>query len=244
MFQEKVPRLRDADLLLVLGTSLKVHPFAALTGLVPAGCPRVLINMERAGDVGARADDVVLLGRCDDVVRDLCAALGWAEELEREWAQTELLVPLDVVAAKDVGAGVDVDAGAGTGADQGVEQGEETTEVQAVELGVEQKADAKDAFLAEAEAVAGEKARALAGEPAVQGSEADAEDARVEDEVEKLADKIGKALEISGSGGGSGEERAETGLPAGLASGGAPSEQPSERAQVQEEKEVAAKEKL
>ncbi|KAH9922864.1 DHS-like NAD/FAD-binding domain-containing protein, partial [Epithele typhae] len=89
LFHQTVPKLREADLLIVIGTSLKVNPFAALTGFVPDDCPRVLINMERAGDIGRRADDVVLLGRCDDVVRELGAALGWADELEREWAKTD-----------------------------------------------------------------------------------------------------------------------------------------------------------
>lgn len=97
LFQQTVPKLRGADLLLVIGTSLKVHPFASLTGLVPESCPRVLINMEPAGDIGARPEDVVLLGRCDEIVRELARALGWEAELDREWAKTEILVPLDTL---------------------------------------------------------------------------------------------------------------------------------------------------
>ncbi|EIW59108.1 NAD-dependent deacetylase sirtuin-2, partial [Trametes versicolor FP-101664 SS1] len=89
VFHQKVPRLRSADLLIVIGTSLTVHPFASLTSLVPEGCPRVLINMDPAGDFGGRADDVTLLGRCDEIVRDLCRELGWEEELDREWGKTE-----------------------------------------------------------------------------------------------------------------------------------------------------------
>lgn len=99
-----MPRLRSADLLIVIGTSLTVHPFASLTSLVPAGCPRVLINMDPAGDFGARADDVTLLGRCDEIVRDLCRELGW-EELDREWGKTEILRPLEqlLVATPETG---------------------------------------------------------------------------------------------------------------------------------------------
>lgn len=52
-------------------------------------CPRVLINIERVGDLGSRRDDVVLLGKCDDVVRELCEELGWSEELEKLWAETQ-----------------------------------------------------------------------------------------------------------------------------------------------------------
>lgn len=74
-----------------MGTSLTVHPFASLTQLVPESCPRVLINMDVAGDIGSRPDDIILLGKTDDVVRDLCAELGddWAEELDAMWKETE-----------------------------------------------------------------------------------------------------------------------------------------------------------
>ena len=73
--------MRQADLLIVIGTSLKVHPFASLTGMVPKECPRILINMEPAGDIGMRPDDVVLLGRCDEIIQELARELGWEEEL-------------------------------------------------------------------------------------------------------------------------------------------------------------------
>ncbi|KAH9891562.1 DHS-like NAD/FAD-binding domain-containing protein [Cubamyces lactineus] len=96
-FHMTVPRLREADLLIVIGTSLTVRPFASLTTLVPEGCPRVLINMDPAGDIGTRPDDVVLLGRCDDIVRKICRELGWEKELDREWAKTEIMKPLDAL---------------------------------------------------------------------------------------------------------------------------------------------------
>lgn len=73
-----------------MGTSLTVHPFASLAGMADRqSCPRVLINIERVGDLGSRRDDVVLLGKCDDVVRELCEELGWSEELEKLWAETQ-----------------------------------------------------------------------------------------------------------------------------------------------------------
>lgn len=84
-----MPNLRNADLLFVIGTSLTVQPFASLASLVPAHCPRVLINLDLVGDFGSRPDDVVCLGKCDDVVRDLCKELGWADELEAAWKETE-----------------------------------------------------------------------------------------------------------------------------------------------------------
>ena len=80
-----MPNLRDADLLFVIGTSLTVHPFASLANMPGELCPRVLINMEQVGNIGRRRDDVVLLGECDRVVRDVCRERGWEDELIELW---------------------------------------------------------------------------------------------------------------------------------------------------------------
>ena len=77
-----------ADLCIVMGTSLTVHPFASLPGFCSDGIPRLLINNERVGGLGSRADDVLLLDDCDTGVRKLAKALGWLEELEALWART------------------------------------------------------------------------------------------------------------------------------------------------------------
>lgn len=78
-----------ADLCFVMGTSLSVQPFASLPGFCGEGVPRVLINLERVGSLGSRADDVLLLGDCDSGVRTLAAAMGWAEELDALWADID-----------------------------------------------------------------------------------------------------------------------------------------------------------
>lgn len=78
----------DADLCFVMGTSLSVQPFASLPGFCAEGVPRVLINLERVGSLGSRADDVLLLGDCDSGVRTFAAAMGWAEELETLWTES------------------------------------------------------------------------------------------------------------------------------------------------------------
>ncbi|KAI0564281.1 Sirtuin [Gracilaria domingensis] len=62
-----------ADLLLVLGTSLRVAPVARIPGFFDSKVPRVLINRE---PVPARFD-VELLGDCDHVVACLRKELGW-----------------------------------------------------------------------------------------------------------------------------------------------------------------------
>ena len=80
--------MADSALHLVIGTSLQVQPFASLTYFVPRSCPRVLINLEEAGDLGTRRDDVLLLGKCDDVIKELAEELGWLKELKATWAET------------------------------------------------------------------------------------------------------------------------------------------------------------
>lgn len=74
-----------ADLVIVMGTSLSVHPFATLPTLPAETVPRLLFNMVSVGDFGSRLDDVVVLGDCDSGVRKLADALGWRDELEELW---------------------------------------------------------------------------------------------------------------------------------------------------------------
>lgn len=49
---------RQADLLIVMGTSLKVQPFAGLIYRVSKTCPRILINREAAGESGSRDPEI------------------------------------------------------------------------------------------------------------------------------------------------------------------------------------------
>lgn len=88
-FRQNVPLIRDADLLIVMGTSLTVSPFAQLPQLVRGFTPRLLINLERVGDLGSRRNDVLYLGKCDDGVREFAKACGWLKELEDRWAKTK-----------------------------------------------------------------------------------------------------------------------------------------------------------
>ncbi|KAJ2780791.1 NAD-dependent protein deacetylase sirtuin-2 [Coemansia javaensis] len=80
------------DLLVVMGTSLQVQPFASLVAEVGAAVPRLLINRERVGDSGAAGfdfdgmrgsvhRDALVLGDCDEACRLLAERLGWADDL-------------------------------------------------------------------------------------------------------------------------------------------------------------------
>jgi len=75
----------EADLAIVMGTSLSVQPFASLPSRVSEGVPRVLFNNQSVGDFGSRLDDVVVIDDCDNAVRKLADALGWRGELEELW---------------------------------------------------------------------------------------------------------------------------------------------------------------
>ncbi|KAJ7701462.1 DHS-like NAD/FAD-binding domain-containing protein [Mycena rosella] len=88
-FITAIPNVAKADLLIIMGTSMTVHPFAGLAERASSNCPRVLINLDLVGSIGKRPNDVVLLGKCDDVVRKLCKELGWEDELLALWAKTE-----------------------------------------------------------------------------------------------------------------------------------------------------------
>ncbi|CAO3573213.1 unnamed protein product [Mortierella alpina] len=84
----------SCDLLIVLGTSLKVEPFNKLIAKVSPRCPRLLINRERAGEElhsGFDFDDkqkytiqrdALFLGSCDEGVKKLAALCGWEDELQ------------------------------------------------------------------------------------------------------------------------------------------------------------------
>ncbi|XP_057693416.1 NAD-dependent protein deacetylase sirtuin-3, mitochondrial isoform X2 [Corythoichthys intestinalis] len=74
-----------ADLLIIMGTSLEVEPFASLAGAVRGSVPRLLINRDLVGPFAlqnSRPCDVVLLGDIVSGVHSLVDALGWNQELE------------------------------------------------------------------------------------------------------------------------------------------------------------------
>jgi NAD-dependent histone deacetylase SIR2 len=86
----------QADLILIIGTSLKVFPFAGLAGVVREQCPRVLINNEQVGDFtlypGPEAAkpilyrDVFLSGDAQQTVKALAAKLGLGKTIEAAYA--------------------------------------------------------------------------------------------------------------------------------------------------------------
>lgn len=97
------------DLLIVMGTSLQVQPFASLVSKVPTNTPRLLINKEKTGEgesflgmlgFGGGMDfdsdkayrDVAWLGNCDDGCLALADLLGWKKELEELVQQEHMAI--------------------------------------------------------------------------------------------------------------------------------------------------------
>ncbi|XP_063972468.1 NAD-dependent protein deacetylase Sirt2 [Diachasmimorpha longicaudata] len=91
----------QADLLIIMGSSLVVEPFASLINMVPATCPRLLINREKVGiqdrlsrlfgfrqgfvfdpKASELGRDVAFVGDCDTGCKLLAEKLGWGDELE------------------------------------------------------------------------------------------------------------------------------------------------------------------
>ncbi|XP_006619182.1 NAD-dependent protein deacetylase sirtuin-2 isoform X1 [Apis dorsata] len=90
----------QADLLIIMGSSLVVQPFASLVDRVRPNCPRLLINKEKVGTqdrlsrlLGLRhglmfdthsagGRDVAWLGDCDTGCQLLADKLSWGDELK------------------------------------------------------------------------------------------------------------------------------------------------------------------
>ncbi|XP_055376381.1 NAD-dependent histone deacetylase sirtuin-1 [Condylostylus longicornis] len=73
----------ECDLLIVIGSSLKVRPVALIPNLIPPNIPQVLINLEQLPHMDF---DVELLGDSDTTISNLCQMLGgeWLEICPKE----------------------------------------------------------------------------------------------------------------------------------------------------------------
>ncbi|KAH9840078.1 SIR2-domain-containing protein [Rhodofomes roseus] len=65
---------QQIDLLIIIGTSLKVTPVSDIIANLPHSVPQILINKTPIRHINP---DIVLLGNADDVVLHLCRKLGW-----------------------------------------------------------------------------------------------------------------------------------------------------------------------
>ncbi|CCG81257.1 Chromatin regulatory protein sir2 [Taphrina deformans PYCC 5710] len=80
-FKTQIMKDKDeADLVLCIGTSLRVQPVADIPRLIPKHIPQIFISREKAGR--EYVFDVELLGTCDSYVSHLVKQLGLTQEFE------------------------------------------------------------------------------------------------------------------------------------------------------------------
>jgi NAD-dependent SIR2 family protein deacetylase len=89
IFFENLPKdVESADILIIMGTSLRVAPANSLVWRVPRSSLRLLVNREPAGNhLGMSFDedatrDYFAEGDCDDMLLELMEHLGWVNELK------------------------------------------------------------------------------------------------------------------------------------------------------------------
>jgi len=85
----------QCDLLIVMGTSLTVHPFASLINQVPETCPRLLLNLKTVGETNFYSShgfdfneatnyrDVRELDYCDSAVKKFASYCGWEQDFDK-----------------------------------------------------------------------------------------------------------------------------------------------------------------
>jgi NAD-dependent histone deacetylase SIR2 len=61
---------------------LEVYPFAGIADAMPRHVPRLLLNRDRVGSFGNRAQDSIILGDIVQTIQQLADALGWGKELK------------------------------------------------------------------------------------------------------------------------------------------------------------------
>jgi len=79
-FFQAIDEIDKADLVIVMGTSLKVLPFASLVTMVPNHVPIVYVNRENSKIY--RDNFLFMEGNIDDQVHELIKDLGWEKKLE------------------------------------------------------------------------------------------------------------------------------------------------------------------
>jgi len=92
-FHDSMKKDKDeCDLLIVIGSSLKVRPVALIPNILPGHVPQILINRERLSNMKF---DVELLGDSDVIIDQLCHMLGedWDEGRSSDTPLTFLKSP-------------------------------------------------------------------------------------------------------------------------------------------------------
>ena len=87
----------ECDLLLIIGTSLTVMPFASLVTETASDVPRLYLNLSKPGDSGllgwamgmarnvdlSRATDVQVREKCDETTKKIVAMMDWQDDFDQ-----------------------------------------------------------------------------------------------------------------------------------------------------------------
>lgn len=90
-FHQTMAKDKDiCDLLIVIGSSLKVRPVALIPSSIPPNVPQILINREPLKHL---TFDVELLGDCDVIIKELCSRLGedWLQVIGTQHALQQIV---------------------------------------------------------------------------------------------------------------------------------------------------------
>jgi NAD-dependent histone deacetylase SIR2 len=78
-FSSSLEEIDKADLVFIMGTSLKVSPFNLIVDIIPKNCPVVLINRENPGVY--RQKFLFIEGDIDNSLQIIMESCGWNEDL-------------------------------------------------------------------------------------------------------------------------------------------------------------------
>lgn len=100
--QSYAPRLEEdkskVDLLVIIGTSLKVEPVNDMLLEIPPHVPQIWISKDRCTREGVKVD-IELLGECDLILEEIARRAGWSAALEeRLWENRktgDTQIPMD-----------------------------------------------------------------------------------------------------------------------------------------------------
>jgi len=84
----------ECDLLIVMGTSLQVDPFAKIVNAIPSKTPRILVNRDKVGPFlsGRRIQDFSMCGDISHLCRKILMKLGWEYQLDQMIGRQRILV--------------------------------------------------------------------------------------------------------------------------------------------------------
>lgn len=102
--QSYAPRLNidrtKVDLLVIIGTSLKVAPVNEMLLAVPPTVPQIWISKDRCQREGVKVD-IELLGECDVIIEEIARRAGWTASLEdRLWSPQTMKKKVQISSTK------------------------------------------------------------------------------------------------------------------------------------------------